>query len=496
MKIICACFTNNLDEAMNDFSHHYSLSQVCLSLLGTWSGPKWNPLHSSLLQVLMSIQGLILGFEHPYYLEPGHGGWEGDVKSAAATSATAVAATTTTTSASKTKNPAPAVATATKGSQSTTKASAETKAAPAQGEESEKKSGTLYATIPVVDSTQPFHVQTYEDGLRFGTIKYAMLDMLKNAKNEQLAPRHYLHPFKDIILCHFYHCKNSIIPTVSIFASAAKSSSQRRTAKAAADELEKELTDMTKPTVIAIAEEASDGVEANEDTKTSAVAIGGPKNGSVIGSIIGAKRKGLEEAVARQDYVAAGRLQTELHHLGDAATGPHCSIEQRITSKEQEMDAAAAVKDYISAGKLQASLQRLKKNKKVLQNLEARMFDAASKLDFVRAGRFQEQFQVLLQHSETNTGNTLGKSLGADSSYGKNKASMSGPFASVAEAAASASKFLGSPSSKIPSGMPAPVLFGSFGPPPLSASLPPPPGDDGFYDDGYAYMDDAYYGDY
>uniref|UniRef100_A0A7S3KY03 UBC core domain-containing protein n=1 Tax=Amphora coffeiformis TaxID=265554 RepID=A0A7S3KY03_9STRA len=54
----------------------YENGTVCLSLLGTWSGPKWNPLHSTILQVLVSIQGLILGVEHPYYLEPGFGGWE------------------------------------------------------------------------------------------------------------------------------------------------------------------------------------------------------------------------------------------------------------------------------------------------------------------------------------------------------------------------------------------------------------------------------------
>ena len=39
----------------------YADGKVCLSLLGTWEGPKWNSKHSSLYQVLISIQGLILG---------------------------------------------------------------------------------------------------------------------------------------------------------------------------------------------------------------------------------------------------------------------------------------------------------------------------------------------------------------------------------------------------------------------------------------------------
>lgn len=47
----------------------YRNGKVCLSLLNTWSGPKWDPGRSSILQILVSIQGLILGVEHPYYME-------------------------------------------------------------------------------------------------------------------------------------------------------------------------------------------------------------------------------------------------------------------------------------------------------------------------------------------------------------------------------------------------------------------------------------------
>ena len=39
----------------------YAEGKVCLSLLGTWSGPGWDPKESTLLQVLLSIQGCILG---------------------------------------------------------------------------------------------------------------------------------------------------------------------------------------------------------------------------------------------------------------------------------------------------------------------------------------------------------------------------------------------------------------------------------------------------
>lgn len=48
----------------------YANGKVCLSLLGTWSGPGWQPGKSTLLQVLVSIQSLIF-VEYPFYNEPG-----------------------------------------------------------------------------------------------------------------------------------------------------------------------------------------------------------------------------------------------------------------------------------------------------------------------------------------------------------------------------------------------------------------------------------------
>jgi len=49
----------------------YNCGKVCLSLLGTWSGPGWDPKSSNLWQVLISIQSAILGAEFPAYNEPG-----------------------------------------------------------------------------------------------------------------------------------------------------------------------------------------------------------------------------------------------------------------------------------------------------------------------------------------------------------------------------------------------------------------------------------------
>ncbi|GMH29729.1 hypothetical protein Nepgr_031572 [Nepenthes gracilis] len=57
----------------------YTSGRVCLSLLNTWSGKKsekWDPSRSTVLQVLLSLQALVLN-EKPYFNEPGFGGWSG-----------------------------------------------------------------------------------------------------------------------------------------------------------------------------------------------------------------------------------------------------------------------------------------------------------------------------------------------------------------------------------------------------------------------------------
>ncbi len=49
----------------------YNCGKVCLSLLGTWAGPSWEPNKSTILQIVVSIQALIL-VKNPYYNEPGY----------------------------------------------------------------------------------------------------------------------------------------------------------------------------------------------------------------------------------------------------------------------------------------------------------------------------------------------------------------------------------------------------------------------------------------
>jgi baculoviral IAP repeat-containing protein 6 len=48
----------------------YHNGMVCLSLLNTWMGPGWEASTSTLLQLLVSLQALVLNDE-PYFNEPG-----------------------------------------------------------------------------------------------------------------------------------------------------------------------------------------------------------------------------------------------------------------------------------------------------------------------------------------------------------------------------------------------------------------------------------------
>jgi len=61
------CTTGNGKARFNP--NLYANGKVCLSLLGTWTGPGWGQ-HSTILQVMVSIQSLIM-VSDPYFNEPG-----------------------------------------------------------------------------------------------------------------------------------------------------------------------------------------------------------------------------------------------------------------------------------------------------------------------------------------------------------------------------------------------------------------------------------------
>lgn len=70
--------TGSGTESMNP--NLYPDGKVCLSLLGTWQGEPWRPGKSTLLQVLLSLQGMVF-CDEPYYNEPGWSSYKNDSQS-------------------------------------------------------------------------------------------------------------------------------------------------------------------------------------------------------------------------------------------------------------------------------------------------------------------------------------------------------------------------------------------------------------------------------
>lgn len=260
-----------------------------------------------------------MGVEHPYYLEPGFGGWEENVNKGASV---------------------------------------------------------------------PAHVKSSDAKIREGTVKYAMLETCK------ATPR-YLKPFADIIEAHFTHYKEDILREVKAWG---KMDRVKRQMQGAITQLQEELGKLKEP--------ATDTTK--EAPAEAAAAAAGGKGGSSNGEdpFVAQKRKGMEEAAKRGDYVTAGQLQAELQYLHVKG------VDAMVASKRHEMEAAAAEGDYITAGQLQQQVQYLERHKRRLQELPRRMFEAAAQQDFVRAGRFQEQYQILLD-SNNDAGSDSAKSSAA-----------------------------------------------------------------------------------
>ena len=286
----------------------YDDGTVCLSLLGTWSGPRWNPQHSTLLQVLVSIQGLILGVEHPYYLEPGHGGWEGQVPSSTpilgVTSALVLPppATTATSAAASTLIPAPVV-------------------------------------VPSV----PRYVQQAEDQYRIGTVRFALLETCQ-------AKALHFRAFATIIAAHFAYYRHDIMNQVQAWEEATLTQASRQGATLSPHSTTLKLREAI-PKLRAVLEQlpSLDTIlkmeSSEEDGAGSAAAANGSANPAAPQEQ--RQRAAMEEAAARGDYITAGQLQSEWQQNTTVAT--------EIAARTRDMEQAAARGDFIAAGQWQES---------------------------------------------------------------------------------------------------------------------------------------------
>jgi len=297
----------------------YACGKVCLSLLGTWEGPKWNPERSSLFQVLVSIQSLILGVEHPYFLEPGHGGWEEKVK---------------------------------EGDFAST-------------------GKTLSGETITEDLTLPSRAWVYEDHIRVASLRHAMLEPLtmvlkKNSMNIALA---HLLPFQDIIQLHFYYNRDNINESVVDWINASRPStigqrdlaspSQQRERSTQPYPVEfvnslnslyrqfeehlKKLSEMELPSTI-----INEAGLNQSDTETMRHPSTSVENNNISMETDLLHRR-MKEAAQCDNFILAGQIQKEIQESE--------SFDQKVVDLNAQIKEAASNGDYVTAGRLQATLK-------------------------------------------------------------------------------------------------------------------------------------------
>ena len=256
---------------------------------------------------------MILGVEHPYFLEPGHGGWEDRIKTGQFAST----------------------------------------------------GQTLSGATVTEDLHLPDSVVAYESQITVGTMAFAMMEMMQAARSEiRLA---YLDPFVKTIQAHFYHNRLAILSEVANWESIADrgmtndnlepycSSVQRQCAKlriqltaltkpgftepvkASSKVPTRDVTEMTNPTVAKMEEDSKPAAKVAGTTQAAA-----PKETS---DPLDRLRALLQKAASAGNYVKAGRIQSALQ-----------KEEQAIASLKTSMIESASAGDFIRAGQLQEQM--------------------------------------------------------------------------------------------------------------------------------------------
>ena len=241
-------------------------------------------------------------------------------------------------------------------------------------------------------------IKSYEDKIRLGTIQFAATnyigDLNKWTTSGAMPPSlKYLSSFTDILRAHFWHRKDYILANMKKLV--ARVANDNNVPKAI-EKMEKMFAEMKEPQLSISA--ASFPILDNADVKMKDDGNGKPRalnNGtdeSQLSPGTIAKRRDMDAAVAKGDYITAGRIQAQLELSS--------KIQDMIASRRTEMEDAAKKQDYVEAGRLQAIVRHLESNQLRLQDLESRMYEHASNQDYVKASHFQQQYRILIDGAE------------------------------------------------------------------------------------------------
>ena len=299
--------------------------------------PKWDPEKSSLLQILVSIQGLILGAEHPYYLEPGRGGWEEKIR---------------------------------------------------EGDFA-AVGNTLSGRVVREEFRLPPAVWAYEDELRVASLRYALLEPLElvttiagatatgTAATAEHANLVHLLPFREILHLHFSQNARDILESVGGWIDASRPSTLKNpgrkypekekskqayparyvnSLKNMRDKLEMYLRKVSEM------EPPLSGIPTIKTTRKppSTSASAPDTNGSANSKVDGTEllRQEMGAAAAVGNFILAGKIQKEIQEL-DIRESQRKQQQREVAKLTALMTDAALKQDYVTAGTLKNQIRTL-----------------------------------------------------------------------------------------------------------------------------------------
>jgi len=246
----------------------------------------------------------------------------------------------------------------------------------------------------------PLQVVLYEDVLRVGTVKHAIVEPIKSSLHRSTLTKmssgtNNLDAFSNIIQAHFYENRQSILTEVRTWTDDNALGRNRNSSKAVA-------IGQRSASLLGQSLSGSGGVFHIDqlqpllpklESLLSKVSMPKQQISSVDSSLEHAAAKPPPELDSKMDEdkeeemkPAAAKKPEIRNPYKKKPNVPVDPVEQR----RQQMQQAAANSDFILAGKLQEEINRL-------EDLQKSMNVAATNGDFIRAGKLQVQFKALTE---------------------------------------------------------------------------------------------------
>jgi len=248
----------------------------------------------------------------------------------------------------------------------------------------------------------PLQVVLYEDVLRVGTVKHAIIEPIKSSLQRSTLSKmssstNNLDAFGNIIQAHFYENRQSILTEVRTWSDDNALGRNRNSTKANA---------IGQRSASLLGQSLGSGGVFHIDQLQPLL----PKLESLLSKVSMPKQSSsvdnsLEHAAAKPPLLDSKMDEDEEDEKNPAAAKkvevrnpykkkPNVALDP-VERRRQQMQQATANSDFILAGKLQEEINRL-------EVLQKSMNEAATNGDFIRAGKLQVQFKALTEGAGHN----------------------------------------------------------------------------------------------